>query len=364
MAEGQDDRDTEDLSEEASPYRLEDFRRKGRVSQSRELSGLIALLGTGVALYMAAPFFGRHLIVLMEEIFSMNFASLLKTPDNAVIFGVLGKSVKLLAFLGLPVAIAGFILGILSSYVQIGSVFSTEPLSPDLERINPIKGIQRFFSLKQVFDGVRLILRTLAVAFVGYLFVKAAVLGSPRELLNDPAQMLDAYSHSGKTVFPAICGVLLFFAAIDFWIQRWEFSKSVRLTKKEQKEEHKEHEGDPLIKARIRAIQRDAARKRMMEAVKTADVVVTNPTHIAVALKYQKEKMNAPKVVAKGADFLAQKIKQIAADSGIPTVENVPLARSLFKVCKVGQVIPKNLYQAVAEILAYVYRLKNRKWEK
>jgi flagellar biosynthetic protein FlhB len=136
--------------------------------------------------------------------------------------------------------------------------------------------------------------------------------------------------------------------------------KGMKLTKQEAKQEFKEREGDPLIKARVRSIQREVARRRMMNAVKKADVIVTNPTHIAVAIVYDRSKMDAPRVVAKGADFLAQKIKKIAADAGVPLVENVPLARTLFKSVKVGQQVPRALYQAVAEVLAHVYRLKNR----
>ena len=156
--------------------------------------------------------------------------------------------------------------------------------------------------------------------------------------------------------------ILLVFAAIDYFLQRDEFQKSVRLTKQESKQEHKEREGDPQVRARVRAIQRDMARKRMMAAVKKADVVITNPTHIAIAIEYDRDGMAAPKVVAKGVDFVAQKIKQIAAEAGVPTVENVPLARTLYKTVKVGHAIPRALYHAVAEVLAYVYRLKNRRF--
>ena len=140
--------------------------------------------------------------------------------------------------------------------------------------------------------------------------------------------------------------------------QKWDYGKNVRVTRKEAKEEHKQHEGDPLVKSRIRTIQREMSRKRMLEDVKNADVVITNPTHIAVALEYKKEGMAAPKVVAIGADFIAQKIKKVAAENNIPLVENVPLARTLFKSVKIGQFIPRSLYQAVAEVLAYVFKLK------
>jgi flagellar biosynthetic protein FlhB len=155
--------------------------------------------------------------------------------------------------------------------------------------------------------------------------------------------------------------VLLVFGGVDFWIQRWEYSKNVRVTKKEAKEEHKEHEGDPLIKSRLRSVQKEMARKRMLEDVKKADVVITNPTHIAIALKYDPAEMEAPRVLAKGADFLAQKIKKVAAENHVPAVENVPLARALYHSVKIGQTIPKALYQAVAEVLAYVFKLRRDK---
>ena len=165
---------------------------------------------------------------------------------------------------------------------------------------------------------------------------------------------------AGRNLFIVMMGVLAVFAAIDLFFQKREFGKQVRVTKKEAKQEAKEQEGDPLIKSRIRSIQRDMARKRMMKAVKTADVIITNPTHIAIALCYDKDKMVAPKVVAKGADFMAENIKKIAREAGVPLVENVPLARAMFKSVKVGQVIPRSLFQAVAEVLAYVYKLKNK----
>jgi flagellar biosynthetic protein FlhB len=172
--------------------------------------------------------------------------------------------------------------------------------------------------------------------------------------------MLGEYGRVGRVVFFSLFGVLSVFAAGDFWLQRHEYQKQLRMTKQEAKQEHREREGDPQIKARIRSVQREMARKRMMEAVKKADVIVTNPTHFAVAIQYDRVSMGAPKVVAKGADFLAQKIKKIAAEAGVPMVENVPLARTLYKKVKVGQAIPRALYQAVAEVLAYVYRLKGK----
>lgn len=362
MAEQEEDRQRDDLSEEASPHKLLEFRKKGQVAQSKELSGLLGFIAAAMALYLMSPVFTRQIVDFMRDMFRADVAAKLNIADVTVVTPALWRGLKLIALIGLPVALAGFALGVAGSFMQIGAIFSTEPLTPDLDKINPLKGLKRFFSLRHLYDGIRLIFKGVCLVGVCYLLVKARILESPIYVLTDPSALIRGFSSSGKVILMACFGVLLVFAGFDFWLQRWEFSKNVRLTKKEQKEEHKEHEGDPLIKARIRSVQREMARRRMMDAVKKADVIVTNPTHIAVALTYKKGDMDAPRVVAKGADFIAQKIKKIAADAGIPMVENVPLARTLYKSVKLGQYIPRALYQAVAEVLAFVYKLKNQKF--
>jgi flagellar biosynthetic protein FlhB len=192
------------------------------------------------------------------------------------------------------------------------------------------------------------------------LVVKTQVLQSIPMAAAEPASLVETLARAARAIVLPVIVILIVFGVIDFALNRWEYMKQLRLTKEEAKQESKEREGDPQIKARVRAIARERARRRMMEAVKKADVIVTNPTHIAIAIQYDKDKMAAPKVIAKGADFLAQKIKKIAAEAGVPLVENVPLARTLYKTVKVGQFIPRALYQAVAEVLAHVYRLRGR----
>ncbi len=260
----------------------------------------------------------------------------------------------------LPICVAGFLAGIFGSFAQIGTIFSFDPISPDLEKIDPIKGFQRLFSIKQLLEALRLIVKMVAVAWVCYALIRAEVIHSPEYLSIAPESIFGTYAHAATVIFFALIAVLGVFAAFDYGLQRWDFSKNVRLTKEEAKQEFKEREGDPQIKARIKSIQREVARRRMMQAVKKADVIITNPTHVAVALVYDRKKMSAPKVVAKGADLIAQQIKKVAAAAGVPMVENVPLARAIFKSVKVGQAVPRALYQAVAEVLAYVYRLKNK----
>lgn len=360
MAENQDERSREDLTEEASPHRLEEYRRKGQVAQSRELSGLAALLAAGVATYALAPRMGTQLAGFMNEVFRVDLSSRMDLGSSHVARGFFMKAVLLMTSIGLPICLAGFVVGALSSFAQIGSIFSLDPLTPNLDKISPLQGWKRIFSMKQGIDALRLTFKMSVVLVITYALIKTEIFKAPMQVASDPTSLFGAYAHAAKVVFLSLIGVLAIFAAADFSLQRWDYSKNLRMTKQEAKQEHKEREGDPQIKARIRAIQRDIARKRMMAAVKKADVIITNPTHIAVAIVYDKDEMAAPKVVAKGADFIAQKIKQIASEAGIPLVENVPLARTLYKTVKVNQAVPRVLYQAVAEVLAYVYRLRKK----
>lgn len=358
MAENQEDRSTEDLSEEASPYRLEEMRNKGQVAQSRELSALAALLAAGVVAYAMAPQMQIKITEFMQEVFRADLSARANLGGTHVARNLLMKALYITGAIGLPVAVAGFLAGAAASFAQVGSIFSFDPLTPDLDKVNPINGAKKLFSSRMAIDGVRLIFKTATVLLVAFFLVRTEVLRAPAQVGMEPVSMMAVYAHIAKVIFLALVGVLTIFAAVDYAHQRWEYGKNVRLTKQEAKQEHKEREGDPQIKARIRSVQREMARKRMMQAVKTADVIVTNPTHIAVALVYEKDKMAAPRVIAKGADFLAQRIKKVAADAGVPLVENVPLARTLYKTVKVGQFVPRALYQAIAEVLAYVYRLK------
>jgi flagellar biosynthetic protein FlhB len=361
MAEQKEDRSKEDLSEEASPYRIEEMRRKGQVAQSREVTGMVALLAAGATLYGLAPHFVSQIAEFMREVFSAPFSSRIDLAQGASMKVLFTQAGKLTLVIVGPVFGAALALGLLTSFAQVGSIFSTDPITPDWSKIDPLKGLQKMLSRRMLVEGFRLVLKASIVVAVAYTLLKTQILESTLLSHVEPQATLTIYGQGAKEMFLALFAILLVFAGLDYFLQRDEYQKNVRLTKQEAKQEHKEKEGDPQIRARVRAIQRDMARKRMMAAVKKADVVITNPTHIAVAIEYDREGMAAPKVIAKGADFVAQRIKQIAADAGVPTVENVPLARTLYKTVKVGQQIPRALYQAVAEVLAYVYRLKNRR---
>ncbi|MBI2712384.1 MAG: flagellar biosynthesis protein FlhB [Bdellovibrio sp.] len=359
MAENEE-RSREDLTEEASPFRVEEYRRKGMVAQSREVSSMVALFAAVVAGYLYAPSFAAQAKDFMESIFRMDFSSKFDLSSGSVMRQVLIKSLLVMASLGLPICIAGFIMGVIGSLAQVGAIFTLEPLQPDFQKINPLAGFKRLVSMKQLYETVRTLVKVVFFLAAAFFLIRSEVIRAPAHAGGDVGYLLSIYGGIAASITFKLLVILAVFAGFDFALQRFEHMKNLRLTKQEAKQEHKEREGDPQIRARIRSVQREMARRRMMEAVKKADVVVTNPTHIAVALSYDREKMAAPKVVAKGADLIAQKIKQIALEAGVPQVENVPLARTLFKSVKVGQAVPRALYQAVAEVLAFVYRLKKR----
>ncbi|MGZ3684841.1 MAG: EscU/YscU/HrcU family type III secretion system export apparatus switch protein, partial [Bdellovibrionota bacterium] len=264
------------------------------------------------------------------------------------------------ARLVLPIAAAGFAAGVLGSVVQFGFLFTWAPLTPDVNRINPLSGFQRVASTQSLVEGFKSLIKLIAVVSVTYMLLKTEMLGSSSMSDMESGAFMAYMTSTAFRLVGGVCVGLFVVAALDFAYQKYRYRQGLMMTKQEVKQEHKQREGDPLLKARIRSLQREMARKRMMQDVPKADVIVTNPTHIAVALKYDAEKMAAPRVIAKGADLVAQRIKEVARKNGIPIVENVPLARALHKSVKVGKTVPRSLYQAVAEVLAYVYRLKGK----
>jgi len=251
-------------------------------------------------------------------------------------------------------------LAVVSNMAQVGLLFSTKTLQPDLNKINPLNGFKRIFSLRGFVDLLKSLVKVLVVSGVIYITLRdnyPAIVSTSRMQLMAGVSTL---GQLGLEVGFRVAMIMVVIAAIDYVYQRYEHEKSLRMTKQEIKEEMKSHE-NPQLKSRIRARQRQLALSRMMSAIPQADVVITNPTHLAIALRYEQGKMNAPQVVAKGQRLMAERIKERARQHGVPLVENKPLARTLFKVVEVGQSIPNELFQAVAEVLAFVYRLKTMK---
>jgi len=259
-----------------------------------------------------------------------------------------------------PLLIAMPVVGVLANVAQSGFLISSKQVTPDFSRINPMDGFKRLFSLRIV---VELIKTTAKLGIVGWLLYRAYVDSFPVFLSLSGADLGGALGLFVSTAFSTaftVGGAFLILALADYGYQRWEFMRGARMTKQEIKEEYKQSEGSPEIRAAIRRRQRRMAMSRMMQDVPTADVVVTNPTHFAVALRYRGDEMAAPKVIAKGQDLIAQRIKQIARENNVPVVENKPLARALFAAVEVDQEIPYDLFQGVAQILAYIYSLKRR----
>ncbi len=346
----------EERTEEATMQRREDFRRQGQVAQSREVQSVLLMLGNVFVFWLAGRFFLEQLLNLID--FSVTDLVLKSNQNLDVRFALTFVGGKLVLVLG-PFLVMCLTLGVMSSVVQVGLLSKEDALTPNFALLDPIQGLRRLLSFRALAEGVKALFKFLLVGVVLYLSVKSEVTVLP-SLSGASARELFVYlGGAALKVLTTATILMLVIAALDYGFQRWELEKKMRMTKQEVKEEFKNREGDPQIKARIRKIQRDLSRKRMMEAIPKADVVITNPTHIAVALRYGSD-LPAPQIVAMGAGFIAAKIREIAQSNGIPIVENKPLARAMFKLLKVGQVVPRELYNAVAEVLAYVYKLKNK----
>jgi flagellar biosynthesis protein FlhB len=347
-------------TESATPRRLQKLREEGRVARSPELGAAIGLLAGCVILQIAAGTASTRLVTLLTGSFSQ-VATTRPGQDADMLWAqqIVGMAGQAWLFSIAPLIVVLPLLGIGVGFAQ-GVVFSMKPMFR-FSNLNPLTGAKRLFTMQSI---VALLRSLLKVTFVGLLTWRAldetlrqmpAIDGS-----TDPRAMAAFIAQAMLNVGLPAAEVLLGLAVADYAYQRWSFSRSARMSKQEVKEEHKQQEGDPMLKGQMRARQRKMAQsRRQMNDVPNATVVVTNPTHIAVALQYDRG-MASPKVVAMGADLIAERIKKIAREAGVPCVENVPLARGLYRSVQVGDEIPMELYQAVAEVLAYVYSLKRK----
>jgi len=264
--------------------------------------------------------------------------------------------IKILA----PILILLGLAGLLINLAQVGLALSPESIKPQFNKFNIVKGLKRLFSTRTLFSLTRDIIKIIIIGYITYITFRGEMANYIPLADQEVGQIFIFAGHVTIKILLRAAIALLVLAILDYAYQRYDFEKNLKMTKQEIKDELKKYEGDPLIKMRIRRIQREMARARMLHEVRKADVVVTNPTHIAVALKYDAEKMPAPTVVAKGQRLLAEKIKEIAKLAGVPIVENKPLARALFEAVEIGMTVPAKLYRAVAEVLAYVYKLKGK----
>ncbi len=348
----------QERTEEATQQRREDFRRRGQVAQTRELSSVLLLLGLGAVFSLMGTFFLQQIMGSYTMVYDYITPAELSKDSMFSMMGQLGLSTLLV--LG-PVFVLAFLFSVGSSVLQVGFLVSEDAISPNFEKINPIEGFKKLFSWRSLIEGAKSLLKMMVIAFAVYYVLSDKIETIPKLVYLAPNEIL---AYLGQRIFDLLIGVgiiLIIIAASDYFIQRYQLEEQMKMTKQEIRDEMKTREGDPLIKARIRKIQKEVAQRRMMADVPKADVIITNPTHLAIAIKYAPEKYAAPIVLAKGQDYVATRIREIAMQNNIPIVENKPLARTMFKTMEVGQVIPRDLFAAVAEILAYVFKMKKKK---
>jgi flagellar biosynthesis protein FlhB len=348
--------DQGEKTEEATQARRDEFRKRGQVAYSRELSSAIFLIVASMAVFGLAKFFFKELYEVFQFAFGPDMVVSARSGD---IFTAMRFSGEKLLLLISPVMGVAVIIGVGAQVIQTGFLQVEDAFSLKLEKLDPLQGLSRMFSLKNLVEGIKSLLKLILIFAVVGLVVKSEIIKVPYILQFSVEQMF-VYMGTVTVKLLASIGVAMgVLAAGDYFFQRWDTEQKMRMTKQEVKEENKSREGDPLIKARIRRVQREMSNRRMMQKVPQADVIITNPTHIAIALKYSAN-LPAPQVIAKGADLIAEKIKEIARQHNIPVVENKPLARTIFKTIKLGQVIPRELFVAVAEVLSYVYKLRRK----
>lgn len=348
--------DKSDRTEKPTPKKLQDARKKGQVAQSREIPSAMILLASLVFFYFAGGvMFHRMGNLIADSYRQLNDAVLQDTMSASRLAGwCFEQSIMIL----IPLMLTLVAVGILANVSQFGFLIKEDALMPDFKKINPVSGIKRLVSLKSLVELSKSVFKILFVGLIAYAILKQDLEVIPTLMQMDVISIMAFTGQSAFKIAFFVCLGLIVLAATDFAYQRWQHHRELMMTKQEIKEERKQMEGDPQIKSRIRSMQIEMARRRMMEMVPEADVVITNPTHLAIAVQFDADTMAAPAVVAKGADHMAQRIREAAQESGVPLVENKPLARSLFKTTEIGDPIPVDLYQAMAEVLAYVYRLK------
>jgi flagellar biosynthetic protein FlhB len=355
MSDGQDN---SQKTEQPTDKKLRNARDQGQVPHSRELNHWF-IIGGGCLILLA---FVPHLAALLLDMLRSFIAKPDQVSSDAAslshIFGETIGRAALAIFVPLLILLVGAFCGPL---LQTGFLLSAEPLMPHLSKINPLEGVKRLFSSRTIVEFLKNLAKLAIVCTVVYLLVAPILPGVEQFIVLSPADSLETFRHLLLRLAFGIFITLTFIMMTDVIYQRLAFNARLRMTKQEIKDENKENEGSPEIKQRIRQLRTQRARRRMMANVPKADVIVTNPTHFAIALKYDPEEMMAPVVLAKGQDLIALKIREIATDNKVAIVENPPLARALYASVEIDQEVPPEHYKAVAEVISYVFRLRGRK---
>ncbi|SNR89510.1 flagellar biosynthetic protein FlhB [Anaerovirgula multivorans] len=349
----------EEKTEKATQKKVKESREKGQVLQSKELNSAFMLLGAFAVLSVLSGYIGSSIRSFTTHIYGeyMNLDYLFSIKNmnrlTLIVFSNLFK-------LTIPIGMICLAIGVITSYIQVGYLFTTKTLTLKLSKLNPIEGFKRMFSLKSLVELLKCFVKIILIGYVIY-----------RYTVNQLSTIFNTITMDVNTIVKTLIDitinigyragiVLLILAVLDYYYQKYDYEKNLKMSKQEIKEEFKQTEGNPQIKSKIKEKQRQISMRRMMQDVPKADVIITNPTHYAIAIQYDPKQFAAPRVLAKGQDLIAQNIKKIASENELPIIENKQLARTLYDTVEIGEFIPPELYQAVAEILAYVYQINNK----
>lgn len=353
----------EDKQFEATQQKLERVKKEGQVIKSKDFSMAVAMLVMFLLVYNLSPFIWHQITKLFVLLYEQIPQA---TIESVGVHYILTISIIAIFLILAPILFMAMIMGILGDFIQIGPIFTTKTIEIKFDKLNPTKYFKNLFSIKTAFELVKNITKVIVLGWVGWMVYKdhfPVILG-----LSAVDNKFAVLFEFGKLIVEFVtkaCIIFLAISAADYMVVRMKFLKDQKMSYKEIKDEYKNSEGDPHVKAALRQRRQQVLQRSMMDAVQTADFVVTNPTHVAVALKYDQAEMQAPRLIAKGTELIAKKIIEIAKEHGIPVIENPPVARALFRLVELNREIPPELYKAVAEILLFVYNLrKNQKMDR
>ena len=348
--------DDMEKTEEPTSKKIEDARKEGNVPRSQDTSSFVTLLVAVVAVFVFLLFILNRIFYIYEYYMSLIGVPLTKN----IVFEIGLISLRELVFMIIPIASVVALSGIAAGLMQFGFIYTTKPLTPDLKKIDPIKGLGKLFSMKKLIEGIKITAKVIIVFVIAFYFLIEYTKELPTVINFDIMSQMKWLAE--KIIILVLIMLMIFFVLgmIDLLIVRFQYFKDLKMSKQEVKDEYKQMEGDPHIKAKIKQVQMQLAQKRMMSDLPSADVIITNPTHYSVALRYDKTRENAPRVITKGVDNIALKIREIGRDHLIQIIENPPLARQLYGAAQIDELIPENLYKAVAEVLAFVFKSTNK----
>lgn len=351
--------DRDSKTEEATPKRLSDARKKGQIAKSQDLVAAASFFTFTILMGLLGQYIYINGRGFMERSLSFDLSMIEMSPNNAG--SLLMDSLVQYGLMVLPFLLIALLVGLVANLFQTGFLHTTEPLKPDLNRINPIQGFKNIFSIKSLFNLAKNLIKLILVFYITYKNLMGSAIKIVASGNVGTEKLFFFILDFTKDLAMDVAVLMVVLGITDYIVQKWEYKRNMKMSIQEIKDEYKEMEGDPQIKSQRQQRQRQLAMSRMMADLPSSTVVVTNPTHIAVALRYEAGEDEAPVVVAKGADYIAEKIKEAAKEHNIPILENKPLARTLYKEVEIGEYIPEKLYKAVAEVLALVYEINERK---